>query len=292
MIKKRYFLPCLFLLINIVVYGQEINYKGFELQVSTSIYWGNKTNAYYYAGQNTEGADPNLARVLQNKYYREEIATILENNYHGINALDFDLAGLSDMRYKAGFNFSIGLKYNFSENIALTLNFSQARLSAIGEASLSVPSSAYNTGGKQMITSTLLGKERRNFFGLDFTYMFRNESRFFPFFEIGAHLNSTKVVSSDIIIENIPFNLIDYYGGVAYIPNTSIQEIDPHLGGIGYGFNFTIGLKIAFTRVLSLEPLFSVCLEKVHLAPPYDKIRPNFNLGLRFYISDRIFVKK
>lgn len=276
--------------------GQNLtpNYKGFDFYFTAGCYWGSKVNANYYKGEpgmDYDEAQPDLNRVLGNQYYREDILNLIINTHHGIVADDFSYGGTENMHYKAGFMFEIGAKYHFGENFSMALLFTQARLSATGRVSLGVNSSASNTGGTQYLLYPIIGKETRNLFGISFTYMFRNDKKVYPFIEAGAHLNSVKIRSCQLWVEDVPFDLIDYYGGMPYVPGINRTEVNPMLGGVGGGGHLSIGLRIAFNTWAAIEPFGYVSVEKLQLTG-YDQIRPNFAIGMRIVMGDRLFAGK
>ena len=274
----------------------EPNYKGFDFYFTAGCYWGAKANANYYRGvpnltgdeDERDEAQPNLNLILTNKYHREEITNLITEHNHGITADDFTYEGSENMHYKTGFMFEFGVKYHLGKNIALTLVYSQIRLTSTGLVSLGMNSSNYNTGGTQYFNYPVIGKETRNLFGLCFTYMFRNDKKIYPFLEIGAHINSVKIRSCELAVEGVAFDMIDRYGGVSYVPNTNRTEVNPMLGGVGGGANFNLGIRIAFNSWAALEPFGSISIEKLKLTG-YDQIRPNFAAGVRIVMGDRLF---
>ncbi len=299
--KQFLLLTTIFVLCLPFAWAQEtISHKGFELQFSTNMYWGSVDNANFYSGilKGEDNAAPDITRITTNSLFRDKIENLLDDNYTGIttetlftanNDYNSGTEGISNMRYGISFNFAIEIRYHVNSSFSFGLYFSQSILTAKGTKSFAVNSSNYNTGGLQYIEEQLLGKETRNFFGINFTYMYRNNSRFYPLVEFGTHLNSVKVKSSELIVEGVAFDLIDHYGGVVYTGDDR-TEIDPHLGGVGYGFIASAGVRISFTEYLAVEPLFSVSIEKLKL-DGYDKIRPNYSLGIRFVLGDKVFAK-
>ena len=180
--KQFLLLTTIFVLCLPFAWAQEtISHKGFELQFSTNMYWGSVDNANFYSGilKGENNAAPDITRITTNSLYRADIENILDQNYTGIttetlfttnNAYNSGTEGISNMRYGTSFNFAIEIRYHVNSSFSFGLYFSQSILTAKGTKSFAVNSSNYNTGGLQYIEEQLLGKETRNFFGINFTY--------------------------------------------------------------------------------------------------------------------------
>ncbi|MBO4581919.1 MAG: hypothetical protein J5701_06520 [Bacteroidales bacterium] len=298
--QAKFLISAIAITISALCFGQNTvspNYKGFDFYFTAGCYWGAKTNAGYYKGipnpkgGETDDAQPNLNLILENKYYREDIKNLILDNNHGIVADEFTYEGSENMHYKTGFIFEFGVKYHFTKNIALALIYSQVRLTATGLVSLGMNSSNINTGGTQYFNYPIIGKEIRNLFGLGITYMFRNDKKVYPFIEIGGHINSVKIRSCDLAVEGVAFDMIDRYGGTPYVPNTDRTEVDPMLGGVGGGGNISLGVRIAFNSWAAIEPFGYISIEKLKLTG-YDQIYPNFAVGVRIVMGDRLFSSK
>jgi hypothetical protein len=149
----------------------------------------------------------------------------------------------------------------------------------------------YETNSADILPYPLLGKERRTAFELGATYLFREEGYLCPLLELGAYVNSTKVISADLIVENVPFTLLDMYGGQGYDPSINQTEINRKRGGVGYGFAAALGLRLSFNKWVGIEPVAQFRLEKVNLAG-YNQITPNYNFMLRIVVGDYIFTSK
>jgi hypothetical protein len=278
--------------------------KGFDFFFSAGMYLGHKTNANYYAGDPNRDpdplerkyGDPDIWYVLNNKYWYEDIRYIIDKNHNDVILESGwpQLVSLSEMKYNLAFSFELGARYRFSESFMFSFLFSQVRLTAEGLATLAMKSTAINTDkGITYLDYKLMGKERRNFFGINTSYLFITTIPYvFPFVELGVHINSAKVISSDVIIEETSFSMINHYGeGTVYDPGIINPDIDPHLGGIGYGFTGGLGVRLAFNKWAAIEPVVQVRAEKINLSS-YGKIRPNFNFMVRLVMGDKIFSKK
>ncbi|MDR0604956.1 MAG: hypothetical protein LBG80_11700 [Bacteroidales bacterium] len=316
MIKNKWFL---FLLIccNVfftTVFAQKSSRKidttkGFDFFFNAGMYLGHKANANYYAGDPSRDpdpaerkyGDPNIWYVLNNPYRYNEIIYLIDERHSDIilDTAYFRLDDISGMRYNLAFSFGVGARYRFSESFALSFLFSQVRLTAEGVPTFEIKGTGTNTDVGEIKylgmedNYKMVGKERRNFFGVNASYLFETTIPYvFPFLELGVHLNSTKVISSEVIIEERSFSIINRYGeGTVYDPGISSTEIDPHLGGIGYGFIGGLGVRLAFNTWAAIEPVVQISAEKIHLSS-YNQIRPNYNFMIRLVMGDKVFAKK
>ena len=299
---------CLFFSVNIFAQNQEENQyapKGFDFFFNAGMYKGHKFNANYYQGDPNNDpdkldrryGDPDINYILNNKYWREEILNLVEDNNTGVivDYNNFPNVSLSGMHYNLAFYFEVGARYRFNESFMLSILFGQTRLTASGTAYFYFQSTEHNPNpdGTRALEYPLMGKERRNFFQVQMTYLFHTTIPYiFPFVDLGVHLNSVKTISSELIIHDRYFDMINRYGeGYHYIPGDNAYEINPHIGGIGYGFMAGFGVRIAFNAWAALEPVVQISADKLNLSS-YGKIRPNFNFMIRLVVGDRLFARK
>ena len=295
---------CIFFSVNTFAQEQEENEyapKGFDFFFNAGMYKGYKFNANYYKGEpdnlDKNYGDPDINYILNNKYWQDDIINLIKENNKGVIAdqfSDIKYIGLSDMKYNLAFYFEVGVRYRFNESFMLSLLFGQARLTANGSASFGFQGTGVNLDqGIVYLQYPLMGKERRNFFQVQMTYLFHTTIPYiFPFVDLGVHLNSIKVISSELIIHDRYFDMINRYGeGYQYDPGIPTSEINPHIGGVGYGFMAGFGVRIAFNSWAALEPVVQISADKLNLSS-YGKIRPNFNFMIRLVVGDRLFAKK
>ena len=266
--------------------------KGFDFFVNAGMYVGNKKNANYYRGMPTMESDyaqPDINYILKNPYWRIDIMKLMVDNHHGIVADTFGLEELSNMRYTANFSFGIGARYRFTKNLSIGVILTQARMTAHGVANIGVK--IMETNSANLLPYPLVGKERRTAFELSAAYLFSTKGYFCPLLEAGMYVNSTKVISADLVVENVPFTLLDVYGGQGYDPSINQTEVDRKRGGVGYGFSAAVGLRISFNKWAAIEPVAQFRLEKISLVG-YDYITPNYNFMIRLVIGDGFFANK
>jgi hypothetical protein len=272
--------------------------KRFELFFNAGMYWGNKHNADYYRGSpdpiDRNYADPDMGYIFGNHYLVRIIRDLIFDKNHydliddSIRYLDF-----SNMKYNIAFSFGIGLRYRFSESFTMSFLFSQVGLIAQGLATFGMWSRLPNMPNEiQYIDYPIIGRERRIFLEMNVAYLFETvHPSIFPFLELGVHMNNVKVLKCELIVENRPFSMIDRYGvGTGYDPSLTYSEINPMLGGIGFGIVGGFGIKLAFNKWASLEPVFQVSTEKLNLSS-YGKMRLNYNFMIRLVAGDKMFRK-
>ena len=270
--------------------------KGFDFFFNAGMYKAHKFNADYYRGLPDEMdrhyGDPDFNYIMSNKYWYDEIMNWIDDNETGIILDRRETWALSTMHYKLAFYFEVGARYRFTESLMLSILFGQARLTANGVASFGFNSTEVNTPVKY-IEYPIMGKERRNIFQVQLSYLFFTTLPYvFPFIEIGGHLNSVKVVSSEVYFYDRPYDMVNRYGeGYYYDPGTNPPRIDPHIGGIGYGFMAGFGIRLAFNSWAAIEPVVQISADKLNLSS-YGKIRPNYNFMVRLVVGDKLFSKK
>ena len=266
--------------------------KGFDFYFNGGTYFGNKFHAGFYNGSSSPDVD--VKRVLNNYQLKKQIDDLIAERQNIIlDANGVSLAELPEnMRYNISFIFGFGILYHLNRNLSLSLSFSQARLTAVSGFTLTYNSGVPGNEKPQILEYNLIGKEVRTFFELGVTYMFYANKHALPFLELAAQLNSVKVKSADMIIEDNAFSMIDYYGGQTYDPTIDQTRIDPYLGGVGGGVLAGAGLRIPFTKAIAIEPVFQLHYSFINLeVNDLKKMLPHYNIMIRLIVGDKIFAK-
>jgi hypothetical protein len=107
---------------------------------------------------------------------------------------------------------------------------------------------------------------------------------------MGLQFNYVRVKSFNASIEGATYSLLDIYGGENFVPGVQLVENKPLYGGAGYGFVAAVGLKIAFNKFISLDPVFYLAASSIHL-PNYTGIALNYGIQVRLVMSDVVFGK-
>lgn len=272
--------------------------KGFDFYFNCGMYIGNKFTANYYNG--LSNPDVNISDLVKKEsYYKEQIENLIEERQH----IFFDTNGISlsevatNMRYNMSFIFGFGLLYHLNSNFSLTLSFSQARLTTTAGVTFDYNSGVPGNERPQILKYDVVGKELRNFFEIGMNYTIRTNEKILPFFELAAQLNSVKVQSADLVIEDTHFTMINMYGGQNYVPNSGLTEIDPYLGGVGGGIMGGFGIRIPFTKSVALEPVIQLQYTYINLGiydiemKPKSKMLLNYNFMVRLIVGDKIFAR-
>lgn len=265
--------------------------KGFDFYFNGGTYIGNKFHANFYNGSSE---DISYNRVLGNSQLKKQIDDLISERQNIIlDANGVRLAELPEnMRYNVSFIFGFGCLYHLNRNISLSLSFSQARLSAVSGFTLTYNSGVPGNERPQILEYNIVGKEVRTFFEFGITYMFHAHKYALPFLEFAAQLNSVKVKSADMVIEDNTFSMIDYYGGQNYDPTIDQTRIDPYLGGVGGGVLAGAGLRIPFTKTIAIEPVVQLQYSFINLeVNDLKKILPHYNIMIRLIVGDKIFAK-
>ena len=261
--------------------------KGFDFMVSGGVYFGNKYNAGYYNGssQNENGLD----YLFNNKYWYDDINQLLIDKYSYIS----DSVYLGDlpqrMSYNPNMSISFGFRYKFNKNWGISLYYSYTKITASDKFYLDykTPSGNIRPG---YIAEYLVGQESRSIFDLSASYLFHPHSIVKPFVEVGVQFNFVDVKKYIALIEDKEYNLLDYYNGAYYTPNSQMQEFDTKYGGPGYGFSFSTGIKLAFNKYISIDPTFYLSASSFGLTG-YKNIAFNYGAVVRIFMSDLFFSK-
>lgn len=261
--------------------------KGFDFMVSGGVYFANKYNADYYNGspQNENGLD----YIFKNKYWYDDINQLMIEKYSYISDSVFlgDLP--QNMSYDPNMSISFGFRYKFNKNWGISLFYSYTKITASDRFYLDykTPSGNIRPG---YISEYLVGQESRSVFDLSTSYLFQFHSIVKPFVEFGVQFNFVDVKKYIALIEGKEYNLLDYYQGAYYTPNSQMQKFDTKYGGPGFGFSFSTGIKLAFNKFFSIDPTFYLSASSFGLTG-YKNIALNYGALVRIFMSDLVFSK-
>jgi len=267
--------------------------KGFEFFVGGGLYFADKKTAVYYSGAPENSINLNL--LLNNRYYMEEVITpLMRRAYPYID--NFVLRDRFDLpRYSIAMDIALGVKYRIQRNWYLELNYSFRRLSAETRFEFHFP--GVPDGNKENPPYSrlqfLVAKEDRHYIDLSIGYIMQKHPIAKPFISLGVLFNYIRIQNFLAIIEDQPFDLLE----IARYPNwmPGVQEMPNYWdwAGPGYGFSLTAGLKIAFNRVVSIDPVFQLSIGNFGNGsnlPGFDtSICFNYMAGIRLVMNDGLF---
>jgi len=264
--------------------------KGFEFYIGSGAYFASKQTADYYTGYPDK--DININLVLNNEYYKQQIWEILKNAYPFQNNYEYyDRIMLP--AYNIAVDIALGAKYRFHRDWYLDVSYSFRRLTAdnvfcfrfpeIPEGNLDPPHLSRD--------QHLVAKEDRHYIDLSIGYILQKHPIAKPFISVGAMFTYTNIKKFQMFIEGKDFDLL----AIARNPNTTpgVQDMPDYRvwAGPGYGFSATVGLKIAFSKLVSLDPFAQISVasfgnNKVSLPGFNTSFCPNFSVGVRLVICD------
>ncbi len=302
---KRFFSCWILVLLSLVgvmpaAWGQhytgddEMNIAGpgADIIVAGGIYFGGKAPAGYYSG--IPSNENNLGYIFNNESWRQDIIKLIADHHSEVSInsdKDFKVKEYpADMHYSMAMSVALGVSYRFDAHWRINLYYTFARLTA---------KDAFTVGFKNLVPSNvsndyliymLVGKENRSFFDLTGSYTFQANKIVKPFIEFGAQFNFVRVKSFDAVIEGREFNLLDVYGGSTYVAGAGMQELDTRYGGPGWGVLADVGVKLAFSKSVSVDPCFYVSFGKVGLNG-YKDYHFNYGVYIRLVLSDAMFQK-
>ena len=282
---KQHIILCTLSCLLTMAFGQ--SYKGFDFYFNGGLYRGHSYNATYYNGNNDE---INIGRILENNILKNEIdrsiaenaGVILDNK--GVHLEELPMK----MHYDWSFIFGLGAAYRLTPTLALTACVGQVKLKTTGTAVFGYNKGVIGNQNADYLNYPIIGREKRNFLEIGLRYMEETESKFQWFYECALQLNSVKVENADLVIEGKSYSMIDYYGGAEYDPTITQIEIDPMLGGVGFGGMVGGGLNIKVNEWGSLSPFAQLHYSSLHLGERRH-FKPNFYFGIRIIVKDYLF---
>ncbi|MDR0206433.1 MAG: hypothetical protein LBI45_04145 [Bacteroidales bacterium] len=270
--------------------------KGFEFYIGSGAYFASKQTADYYTGYPDN--DINLNLVFNNEYYNQQIWEIMNNAYpYQEKYIIEDNVMLP--AYNIAMDIAIGAKYRFLRDWYLDISYSFRRPIADNVFRFEFPDidiGNINKNSKYSRNQHLVAKEDRHYFDLSLGYIFQGHPITKPFISIGAMFTYTNIKKFLLFIEEKEFDLLAIAKNPNYTPG--VQDMPDYRvwAGPGYGFSATVGLKIAFSKLVSLDPFAQISVasfgnSKVSLPDFNTSFCPNFSVGVRLVICDFAIIR-
>jgi len=275
--------------------------KGFEFYIGGGIYFAGKKTANYYNGAPENAINLNL--LIDNKYRWDEILLRLKKTYRHI---DNNIEIRKDYNYNSSYDMaidvSLGAKYRIQKNWYIELSYSFRRLTCSNRFIFDFPGGV--EGNKENPPYSrwqfMVAKEDRHYIDFSVGYIMQKHEIVKPFISLGVLFNYIRIKSFHVILEEDELNAIDLMAMARYpdyVPGVMPMPNYQDWAGPGYGFSLTLGLKIAFNRMVSLDPVFQLSVgnfgnNKFNL-PSFDTSTClNYMAGVRIVMNDALFAKK
>lgn len=260
-------------------------YKGWSFGANFGFYFANKGTANFYNGSGTN----DISYVLENQYWREPIEERIGYKIDTSIYPPWDLP--QNMKYDPAMTIGFYAKYNFSKNFALYFQTNYVKLKTSDVFILHLYK-YQNTLEPTYRQYGIMGTEERFTLeaGLFKEYEMNEVVRIYT--EAGINMVNTKVLMNKIEIEGMEYSIINVYGKQGYVPNTPLQEYEMRQGGLGWGISFGTGLRLVFNEHLSIDPGFTLYLQKIvikdntNFEPTYSRFGPSYAAFIRFTFKD------
>lgn len=264
--------------------------KGFDIIFAGGCYFGSKYNAQYYNG---DSENENNINYIFHWYYRE-INDNIKNYYPYIGDSIHYGGSLGNMKYRVAVMISLGVRYKFTKNWSIQLMYSFARLKANGQFRLLYDGEIPGNYHKPLDNNYILGKEDRSLFDLSACYLFSTKSIVKPFIEAGVQFNFVRVKSMDAVFydgeKNRKFKFSFINDRQDHTPGMQSDGTIVKYGGPGFGFSASVGIKLAFNKLVSIDPCFYFNVGKFGLEG-YKDFSYNFGVSVRIIMNDSMFSK-
>lgn len=239
-------------------------------------YQANKYPAKFYNGasenQNT------LDYIFSNYYWRQEIRELLDAH---VNRDSFIVAQIpEDIRYRSSLHGGVGIIADYRGIFSITINVITTRLKINDVVPLEV-FPPFNGMVQSYVYCSLVGAESRTTINLGLLRKIQLSSLSQLFFEGGFLANYSRVLYHKLIIFEREYNMVNIYGNVPYVPNTSMQEFDVHQGGIGFGLFFEPGFYLNFASDNHIGLSVPLHLNTVRLEPYHERMTFSYGLNLK-----------
>ncbi|MCL2291286.1 MAG: hypothetical protein FWC34_11400 [Bacteroidetes bacterium] len=272
--------------------------SGFELFIGGGIYFGGKKTANYYNGAPENNINLNL--LLNNKYHREDVLVIMRRAYPYIGDIKLREDYNYNSTYDIAMDIALGAKYRIDRNWYLELSYSFRRLTVSNFFIFDFPGvpagnieHPYNKNYSR--PQGLVAKEDRHYIDFSVGYIFQAHNIVKPFISVGGMFTYVRINRFLAVIEDKPFDLMSIARYPDWIPGGMEMPNYRDWAGPGYGGSLTVGLKIAFNHLVSIDPVFQLSVASFGNSQNL----PNFNTamgfnymaGIRLVMNDALFTR-
>jgi len=276
--------------------------NGFEFFFGGGIYFAGKKTANYYNGAPENSIRLNL--LSKNEYLSNQVLEVMKRAYPYITTIEFsEKVGYNyNAGYSIAMDIALGARYRFNKNWFLELSYSFRRLSVENKYFYDFPGVLESEVERPYYSKHysrwqyLLAKEDRHYIDFSVGYILQVHNIAKPFISLGGTFTYIRINKFIAVIEDQPFDLMQ----VARYPNWTpgVQEMPNYRdwAGLGYGASLTVGLKIAFNHLVSIDPIFQLSLASFgnnnHNLPNFNtKLGFNYMAGIRLVMNDALFTR-
>jgi hypothetical protein len=245
--------------------------SGFSFGINMGAYFANKYNGNFYNG--ADGNVDSMGLVFNNYYYIQDIQRALNDTFR---LLELPM----EMAYQPALQFGFYVKYSFSNQLGVFMQFNYAKLKAKDVFTVGLGPEHTYLSQDDIVTYPIWGTEERIYIDLGVSKTFETSKTIQVFVEGGLNINNTRVKEHKIAIANLEYSLINIYGDSPYVPNTQMQTYETRLGGLGVGAFASGGLRFLFSNKISLDPGFAFYWTKTNLEG-YPAYHPQYTVFLR-----------
>ena len=251
--------------------------RGLVYGMSVGAFKANAYNAMYYNGATNN--ENNLRYILSNPYHYNEIRDQLRRDYDS-TAVQPPTSMTYDMSYMIGFF----VRYNFKRNLGIFINFNYSKINTTGQFALQTDSFT-GTSQKTLLLYPIIGVEQRTYIDVGFQKQIAIGDKANFFYEGGLNFSSTSVKTSEIMIGNLTYSLVNVYLNQPYSQGTQQSTYNVYQGGVGFGFFAGAGISLIFSSNISVDPGFDIYYQKIGLTG-YPDYKLNYNVYVRFVMRN------
>ncbi|MBL7138197.1 MAG: hypothetical protein ISS17_05450 [Bacteroidales bacterium] len=247
-----------------------------DFGINFGAYFPDKYSSNFYNGDS--GNVNNVKYIMSNKYWYQEIKQLL-----GASDTVFVSGYPLDMHYQVAFTGGLFIRFNFNRKNGIFLEANYTQLKTTGAISLEVDPQSFPTF-QDIRTEPIQGKEARVLIDLGYQRSFPLKSKIYFFLQGGGLMCYTQVRKSVFVVEGREYNLVNIYGGQAFIPNTNSQTYHINQNAFGFGTYAGAGAGFPLTDLFGVEPGVTFQYYPVNLER-YPRWRPSFSAYLRILLG-------
>lgn len=241
----------------------------------------NYTANFYNGSENNENS---LSRILDNKYYKEQIVKYIGYNYTG-----WDIP--KAMPYKIAMSVGIHIRYGLDENHGFFTQVSYHKLQATDIFLLQLDVPQATNIDPTYIECPIVGEEERTHIDLGYYKEIPLGEKIKLNIELGINVNNTLVKSNKILVKNPSTTDAGLEYSIKYDGEHPLGEYDPgnvydiRQGGIGFGGFGGGHLRFMFSRKISFDPGFNLYFSKIAL-DGYSDLKPQLSVFVRIIMTN------
>lgn len=288
---KHIILFLLVAMVGLADYSNAQPGRGLSVTIEANSFFSNNAQANFYQGipQNSN----TILRVLHSQQYgypiwidltEQDLITSSISSYRQLQIEEY-----GDMSYRLAIHLGFGFRYDLGGGWGWLARFNYAKLNAFGQFLIQSGrnSPGLLTNQDAYVACPIVGEEKRIFLDFGVSRRVMLNTQWFMNMDLGVSVNNTKVVSNDIQVAGVTYNILDIWEG-RYPDMGTVAYDYINQGGLGFGTFASLGFGILLPGYNTITFDYTLQYAQTNLEN-YTSYNFQHLLGVRFELGDFSF---